>query len=59
MTKIVDVIDDAVRGAREADRRRREERTAVKEAATQPKTDLAHGLRILASALRRDDGDHA
>lgn len=59
MTRIVDVIDDAVRGAREADRRRREERSAVKEAAAQPRTDLAHELRVLASALRRDGGDHA
>ncbi len=59
MTRIVDVIDDAVRGAREADRRRREERTAVKEAAAQPRTDLAQGLRMMASALRQNGGDHA
>jgi phage-related minor tail protein len=59
MTRIVDAIDDAIRGAREADRRRREERSAVKEAATQPRTDLAQGLRVMASALRRDGGGHA
>lgn len=59
MTRIVEVIDDAVRGARDADRRRREARSVVKEAAAQPQTDLAQGLRVLASALRQDDGDHA
>jgi hypothetical protein len=59
MTRIVEAIDDAVRGAREADRRRRGERSVVKEAAAQPRTDLAQGLRTLASALRQDKGDHA
>ncbi len=59
MTRIVEIIDDAVRIARDADRRRREERSVVKEAAAQPRTDLAQGLRALASALRQDDGNHA
>lgn len=59
MTRIVDAIDDAIRGAREADRRLREARSAVKEAAARPRTDLAQGLRVMASALRRDGGDHA
>lgn len=59
MNRIVDAIDDAIRGAREVDRRRREERSVVKEAAAQPRTDLAQGLRVMASALRRDGGDHA
>jgi hypothetical protein len=59
MTRIVDAIDDAVRGAREADRRRREERSAVKEAAAQPRTDLAQALRRMASALRQDGDGHA
>lgn len=59
MTRIIEVIDDAIRGAREADRHRREERSAVKEAAAQPRTDLAQGLRVIAYALRRDGNDHA
>jgi len=59
MTRIVDAIDAAVRGAREVDRRRREERVAVKEAAAQPRTDLAQGLRQMASALRQDRDGHA
>lgn len=58
MTRIIDAIDDAVRAARDADRRRRDERSAVKEAEAQPRTDLARELRVLASALRQD-GDHA
>lgn len=58
MTKIIQVIDDAVRDARNADCRRRGERSAVKEAADQPRTDLARDLRVMASALRRDS-DHA
>lgn len=58
MTRIVDAIDDAVRGARAADCRRREERSAIKEAAAQPKTDLAQGLRRIASALRQDGDGH-
>lgn len=59
MTRVVDAIDDAVRGAREADRRRREECSIVKEAVAQPRTDLAQGLRTLASVLRQDGGSHA
>jgi phage-related minor tail protein len=59
MTRIVEAIDDAVRSARDADRRRREERSVVKEATAQPRTDLAQGLRVLASALRQEGGGHA
>ncbi len=59
MTKIVEVIDNAVRSARDADRRRREERSVVKEAEAQPRTDLAQDLRMLASILRQDSDNHA
>ncbi len=58
MTKIIDAIDDAIRMARDANRRRHDERSAVKEAEVQPRTDLARELRMMASALRQD-GDHA
>ena len=54
MTRIIDAIDDAVRVARDADRRRRDERSAVKEAEARPRTDLARELRVMASALRQD-----
>lgn len=54
MTKIIEAIDEAVRGAREANQRQRAERSSVKEASSQPRTDLARGLRNLASALRTD-----
>jgi hypothetical protein len=56
MTRIIDAIDEAVRGARDADRRRREERSSIKEASSQPRTDLARELKTLASALRTDRG---
>lgn len=56
MTKIMDAIDEAVRGAQDSDRRRREERSSVKEASSLPSTDIARGLKALASALRTARG---
>lgn len=56
MTKVIDAIDEAVRRARAADRRRQDERSSIKEASSQPSTDIARGLKTLASALRTDRG---
>lgn len=56
MTKIIDAIDEAVRGARDANRRQREERSSIKEASSQPRTNIARELKTLASVLRSDRG---
>ena len=56
MNRVTDIIDEAVRGAREAVRRQAVERSSVKEAETQPRSDIARGLRTMASALRDDGG---
>jgi hypothetical protein len=56
MTRIIDAIDEAVRGARDANRRRHEERSSIKEASSQPQTDIARELKTLASAIRTDEG---
>jgi hypothetical protein len=56
MTKVIEAIEQAVRGAKDAARREHEERSSVKQASSQPRTDLARGLRTLASALRMDGG---
>lgn len=52
MTRVTDAIDAAVQDAQEADRRRRAERDSVRTATAEPRSDIARGLRTIASALR-------
>lgn len=51
------VVDQVVSEASAAARRREGEARAVKEAAAQPKTDLARGFRALAAELRSHSDD--
>lgn len=59
MTRIIDVIDATVRDARATKHRERAEQSAIKEAAAQPRSDIARDLRGLASALRQNGGRDA
>lgn len=51
------VVDEVLAEAHATSRRRAKEAQVVKEAAAQPRTELARGLRSLASAIRDDHDD--
>lgn len=50
------VVDEVLAEANSTSRRRADEATAIKIAAAQPRTEVARGLRALASDLRADSG---
>ncbi len=57
MTRILQVVDEALAASAHARDRSRAESSAVKEAAALPRTEVARGLQALGASLRADRDD--
>lgn len=56
MTRILQVVDEALAASMSARTRTAAETSAVKEASAQPRTEVARGLRSISASLRDLDG---